>query len=172
MASGQVKFGPSTYTYETQKRKILVTINRGDIDNVKWAELPKVIEKINDDEECDILDILEINDKECRLKFTLDDVADHTDLQGWMEDVAYNLFDQSVTFDVSAIPSDLIYKKEELHEGMEIYVVEVRSSLTTRHIMFLPFKNEIDMHKNISLFDNYWVHGLTVTLDRNWIDKI
>lgn len=175
MASGQNKFGPSTYSYETQKRKrrIIATIHRGEIDGTKWSELSKIIEKINDEEDHEVLNVLENNEKECLIEFRLeDDVCDHTDLKGWMEDVEFQLFNQTNSFDISSVPEELMYKKEDLQEGMEICIVELRSSLSMKHITFLPFKNEIDMHKNMKIFENFWAHGLTVTLDKVWIDKL
>lgn len=174
MAPETKPFGNSTYTFETKKiskrkSRCEIIVQRGPILPEKWKDLPAVIEKLNDDEDTDILEMKQFDDERCIIHLDMSDGLDLEDMFGWMGDLSYKFFGEETSFDVSRINQDSLWTKAELKEGMKVCIVEVKT-ISTRPLVTLFFKSEDLYWKQIYLFDEYLPLHTTCILTQEMID--
>lgn len=98
-------FGNTRYTYEVKRKNkwtefCYITILRGDIELPKWEELPSLIEKVNEDNDVELLEFENINDNICSIKFTMEDGTDTEDMKGWMDELAYKMFGEDINVEI------------------------------------------------------------------------
>lgn len=79
---------------DKRKKVAIITIKRGSIPKQQWSKIPEMIDQINKNENSEILIGLSFSPIECVMSFSLDDLADLTDLEGWMEDLESMLGDK------------------------------------------------------------------------------